>query len=112
MPDFKQQLTDDLANVFFNEAEFAEEITLTPAAQGQSPYNISAIFDREFIDVDPETERPILSTHPVARINENELVNPLQPGDTLTIRSQIFEIKTKEPDGVGTIILELKEKIN
>lgn len=112
MVDFKDQLDADLEDVFFNKDEFAEEITLTPAAQGQDPYTLNAIFDREFQDVDPETERPILSTHPVARINENDLVNPLQPNDTLTIRSTIFEIKTKEPDGVGTIICELKQKIN
>lgn len=105
MSNFTDQLDSDLQNVFFNKAEFAEQISYNP--DGGSPYNIAAIFDNEYESVDPETEQPIISTQPTVLINTNELQAAIGPADTITVRGTVYKFRTDEPNGVGVIRLQL-----
>ena len=109
---FKQDLTNDLTDVFFNKVEFAEDATtVTYHPASGSPYEVAVIFDREFESVDPNTEQAVISTQPVARINENDLVAEVKKGDKITVRGQKYLIIKPETDGVGTIFLFLNKEI-
>jgi len=105
---FKEDLDQDLTDNFFNPDEFAEVVTIYPAAGGS--YTLNAIFDKAFEEVDPETEEPILSTRPILHFKEADLQAEIQPGDEFVVRGVRYTIITHEPDGVGTVMFHLHKK--
>ncbi len=105
---FKDDLKTDLTNTFFNKTEFAEDegtVIITHAAGGS--YEIAAIYDNQYESVDPNTGVPMMSTNPVIRINENELQQDIAKGDTVLVRGTNYKMYEPQPDGVGTILVEL-----
>lgn len=105
--DFKDTLEPDLENVFFNDTEFAEDVTVNPSSAPS--YNAIAIFDKAFIEIDPDTEAQILSTQPILRVQEHKLESDLNndPSATFTIRGDEYKMITYETDGVGTALIQL-----
>jgi hypothetical protein len=104
----KDDMADDLENVFFNKDEFAEEWTYHPF--GGVDYPITPIFDNEYQSVGPGGSVEINSTNPNIRLRESELHAAPGPKDEVTGRGIRYSLTTPEPDGVGTILFTLRKK--
>jgi len=109
MATFKDDLVTDLEETFFNEEDFAEEITYNP--DGGAPYAISSIFDNEYEATDPDTQQPILSLNPTVLINANDLAAPVARADTVTVRGKTYKFTWNQPDGTGPIRILLNEEV-
>ena len=108
MSTFKDGLSEDLDNVFFNNLEFAESVLYS---NGSDPdFNVNAIFDNEHEEVDPDTGLVVTDTNPQIRVKEKDFLTiPLKLKDNVTVRGVQYYIVDKQPDGVGTILLLLNE---
>lgn len=109
MTAFSDALDADKKNNFFNNEEFAEQITYTPLSG--SAYQLNALFDNEFESVDPDTNQPVISTQPMIRVDTNDLQSTIKKGDKVTVRTIVYKIITDEPDGVGTVVLRLHKDV-
>jgi len=108
MSDFTDALDSDKKKVFFNDEEFAEEVTYNPTIGAN--YTLNAIFDNEFESVDPDTLQPITSTEPIIRVDINDIVGgKVKDGDKVTIRTIEYRIIEDQQDGVGTTVLRLQK---
>lgn len=85
---------------------FSEDVIYTPADIGISPVTMLAIFDREFISVDPQTGASVISTQPTIGVKNNQLPSAPNPGDRVTIRGELYRVIESQTDGwAGTKIL-------
>ncbi len=112
MATFKEDLSNDLDETFFNKSEFAEDAGTCiyyPAAGGS--YEVAVIFDNEFETVDPDSGERVISRQPVARINENDLQAAVKPGDEIEVRGVRYKVIEPQYDGVGTVLCLLHEKV-
>lgn len=82
-------------------------VVFTPA--GGEPFEIRAVFDRSFIDVEPETSRPITSTQPVVGVRLGDFTDPPAQGDRISVGDQSFEVAKVELDGLAAADLFLHE---
>lgn len=112
MNDFMEQLDRDLDQVFLNAVEFAEVVEFIPSGGTSRP--VRAIFDRESIEVDPQTQAQILSTEPKLTLQASDLPEAGRVGldDRFRVRGQLFRpAEPPRPDGTGLleIFLEVTE---
>lgn len=118
---FKEQLDDDLTEVFFktgeNEdgddvSEFAEVIVYRPGGVALDGYEVSAI-----VDMSTETPQPqgsgyatVQTTYVRAMVKEADIVGGSEKGDTVVVREVEYEIVEANSDGVGVITLMLHKR--
>ena len=98
----------DLKELFFNEEEFAESVTIVP--QTGEPYDISAIFDDEYQELDAGSSS-IQSSSPQVSCAESSLKTPIGPKFRLIRKktNTTYSIIPAKPDGTGEIKLFLKK---
>lgn len=102
---FRNQLRTDLAEVFYSEEEFAEEITWRYA--GGSSQTIPAIFDEEHMATDIETGAPAIVSEPQIHVPTHLFTDRAGKGDSVRIRGRDFEVKEVLPDGTGVCVVTL-----
>ena len=101
----KSDMAADLSGVFFNTEDFAESAVYTPKTG--SAYSINGHFDAAYESVDPGSGASVMSTHPVFKTYAAALATTPGTGDTLTVNSVVYRVKTSQPDGVGVVDLYL-----
>lgn len=103
---FKEQMEDDLVEVFFNEKDFSESSIYFPRTGGQ--VLLLGIFDQTHIDVDVGAEALVSSSEIKFLIREKSLEKLPEPGDKVAIRGKLFQLINSKPNGVGVIELVLR----
>lgn len=90
---------------FYNEGEFAEEITWR-YADGSSQ-TIPAIFDEEHMGLDIETGAQALVSEPQIHVPDHLFTGSPGEGDSVLIRNRGFNVKEILPDGTGVSVVTL-----
>ena len=72
-----------------------------------APYEITAVFDRAHISVDPSTGATINSNNPVLGIQLSQLAAPWKKGDRVNVDGVMYKIVEHQRDGVAGALLEL-----
>lgn len=85
----------------------SKEVVYTPS--GGAAQTIRAVFDRAHVDVDPATDRPIVSTQPVAGIRLADLDTAPREGDEVTVGGTAYTVHRVEVDGQAGADLFLHE---
>ena len=85
---------------------FGEEVLYKPLKGGS--YNLQAVFDRNFQQVDPDTEVIIASNVPAIGVNLNDMYEKPEQGDEVEIEDELFRVSDSQEDGQGgsTLILQ------
>ena len=85
---------------------FGEPVNYRPKKGG--PYTLHGVFDRNFVQVDPDTEAVIASNVPSLGINLNEMHEKPEQGDEVRIYDEYFVVTDSQEDGQGgaTLILQ------
>ena len=86
---------------------FGEEICYRPGAGGA--FTFKAVFDENFIQIDPDTEEQVASNAPAIGIKESDI--PFAPTNTdiVEIGKRRFKVVDSQEDGQGGITLYLNE---
>jgi hypothetical protein len=84
---------------------FGESVCYRPKRGGA--HTIEAVFDREAIQVDPDTEEIVASNNPRIGIKLSDIPNPPQQGDRVDIGQERFEVTDSQEDGQGGAALLL-----
>jgi hypothetical protein len=85
---------------------FGEEVTYVPRTG--SPYTIAnAIFDENYLAVDPNTGVTVQSDSPILRVRLDDMQSQPQPGDRVTIRAIEYRVNSYEKDSEGGASLPL-----
>lgn len=71
--------------------------------------NFTAIFDKEFIEVDPDQERGIASNMPILTCRDSDIA-AVTYGDTVTTGGTGYTVQGVEPDGTGMTVLILEKQ--
>lgn len=101
--DFRN-LVDDVLNACTD--AFGEEVTFYPLGR-TGVYKVRAIFDNEFVEVDPDTEEVVSSNRPALGVNLNDIKFEIKQNDQVEVRGQRFAIFDKQEDGQGGAVLLL-----
>jgi len=106
LPDFKSKV-DCLLNVAI--PTFGEEVRYSPTKGGD--YRMVAVFDRNFQQVDPDTEVVIASNIPALGVNLNNMFEAPEQGDMVDIKGELFRVTDSQEDGQGgaTLIMQKAE---
>ncbi len=86
---------------------FGEEVIYS--GENLTPIRITAIFDNEFQQVDPDTGAVVISTQPMIGIKDNQLPQPPSKGDRVIIRDVEYKIIDHRQDGQGSSKLLLNK---
>lgn len=89
---------------------FGESVEYWPLEGGR--YVITAIFDREYEAIDPDTQVVVSSSAPRIGINLNELNIKPDKGDKVLIQGEIFTVYDSQEDGQGGATLFLHKLAN
>ena len=100
--DFKNKV-DSLLNVAI--PTFGETVTYYPVGKGD--YKLTAVFDRNFEMIDPETEAVISSNVPRLGVNLNNMHEKPREGDLVRIVDELFRVEDSQEDGQGGATLQL-----
>lgn len=84
---------------------FGEPIEYRPAKGGS--FKLKAVFDREFLAIDPNTEATVSSNNPAVGIRLADLPVVPKQGDKVKIENEIFKIEDSVEDGQGGATLTL-----
>lgn len=107
--DFQQLIyVDDLADVFFNNDEFAVSIAYYHSTlDSWSTYQV--LFDNPYASV-RVAEGEFNSLRPQFQVSEAALVHPILKQDRCTFRGRTYYVEDFESDGVGvtTVYMRLK----
>ncbi len=100
-------------------AEFSEPCTIV-FDDGVDTVTISTegIFDKTYLEVDADTGASVMSNNPRITIYDKEIEAELyrkindDAGENwlLTVRGTTYRIKSAEPDGIGMLIIYLKNR--
>lgn len=104
--DLQLSFAQDLQNVFFNEKEFPETITIQHKTSAKV-VSYKGIFDLPSANINPNTGVSINIPKPVVRVQEHLLQGKPTKGDVVTVRKQKYTVDNFENDGVGTIRIYL-----
>jgi len=87
---------------------FGERVRYIPA-DGSGEFTRMAVFDRNFHQVDPDTEALIASNLPAIGVNLNDWPKPPEQGDKVKIIStgETFTVNDSQEDGQGGATLML-----
>lgn len=94
--DFREHVCDILDH---SKCAFGEDVVYTP--RGQQPINIRGIFDREFQQVDPDTEIVIASNTPMLGVKLADIPFKPKKGDKVKIRNIEYKLTDAQEDGQG-----------
>lgn len=83
-----------------------ETIRYFPKSGGD--YTLKAVFDRNFIQVDPETQVEVASNLPAIGVNLNRMFEKPQQGDRVRIGDEWFRVTDSQEDGQGGATLMLQ----
>lgn len=99
---------DDLNNLRKSCVQaFGVPVDYTPI--GLSVITIDAIFDRSYIEIDPETQAVISSYTPMLFIDLGDLPSEPKNGDRVLIEGDNYRVESSEPDGKGGSRLPLRK---
>lgn len=84
---------------------FGQRVDYRPLTGGS--FEIDAVFDRESISIDPNTEALIASANPAIGIRERDLPRKPEQGDKVSICGELFKVESPIPDGQGGTTLML-----
>jgi len=103
LPSFKKKV-DSLLHTAVR--AFGESAQYQPLKGGS--YTLCGVFDRNFEQVDPDTQIVIASNVPMFGVNLNEMFEKPQQGDLLSIDEEVFRVTDSQEDGQGgaTLILQ------
>ncbi len=88
-------------DAFFNEKEFADEVTIV-----ESNRKFPGIFDELFFD--PETNEVYLEgSKPFINCKASDLGADLAKGKKLQVKGRTFSVLQVQPEGTGTAIIVL-----
>ena len=107
---FKDDLENEIDDVFLNPEEFGELVTYKPITG--SPFDILVIFDDAYQGIDAESGQVINTKKPkITTKTENFTSDPVQ-GDVIE-RADATEYKVSQhiPDGAGISEILLHEKL-
>lgn len=104
LPPFKR-LVDGVLRTTIN--VFGEDVLYQPIDGGD--YRLKAVFDRNFQQVDPDTEVVIGSNIPALGVNLNEMKDRPKQGDRVVIGDEIFRVSDSQEDGQGGASLILQK---
>lgn len=82
-----------------------ECVTYYPKSGGS--YKIRAIFDNEYENVDPETEKIISSNQPALGVNLNDIKPTMRKDDMVQVRNLKYRVIEIREDGQGGATLFL-----
>lgn len=106
---FQEQFQKDLMNIVSSD-DFGETGVkyIYVGESLETAEDVSGIFDRESITIDPETGAAVISTAPVFSMPAQQLKREPKVGDKLIIRNEIF-VHAKPPhyDGRGMLVCNL-----
>jgi hypothetical protein len=102
---FQNQLRTDLEDVYYNQEEFAEDITWNYS--GGATQTIPAIFDEEHMGSDIETGAPAIVSEPQIHVPTHMFTGRPGEGDSVLIRNRPFKVKEVLPDGTGVCVVSL-----
>lgn len=91
----------------FSQSDEGGESLVTYFPVNGDPYEITAVFDRAHVTVDPTTGAPVNSTNPVLGIQISQLQSPWKKGDRVQVGTTLYKIAEYQPDGVAGALLEL-----
>jgi len=72
-----------------------------------APYDVTAVFDRAYVSIDPSTGVPISSNKPVIGVQLSAMQTQPRPGDRVNIGGELFNVSDLQPDGVAGALLVL-----
>lgn len=94
---------------FLSADEFGVTATYTPAAGGDSS-EINGIFDKEYVEINVESEAAVAGTHPMFHCRTADLTDGGSFDDTLVIDGTTYLAKHIRPDGTGMTQLFLEQQ--
>jgi len=104
LPPFKQMVDSLLSH---NIRVFGEEVSYKPLSGGS--YTLYAVFDRNFEQVDPDTQVIVASNVPMLGVNLNEMHEEPEQGDQVEIIDETFRVVDSQEDGQGGASLILQK---
>lgn len=88
---------------------FSEAVKYLP--KDGNEFSLNAIFDKEFIEVDPDTGSLIQSRNPRIGVRESDLQREPLEGDRVAIRGVLYRVIDSQSDGqAGTELSLLKDR--
>jgi len=108
-PFFQKVYRDDLANVFFNSAQFAEKAVYTHSTLGIA-VTYDVIYDDPTTSINLGVDAGFNSLRPQFQIPEYVLKHPVQKDDFVFVRGKKFFIDEFVSDGVGVTTCFLRFK--
>ena len=107
--DFKHHADDilDCAKFAFGEHDFP--VIYKPIAGGS--YNIVGIFENQYEQVDPDTERVVAANQLTLGVKLSDLPYAPQKGDKVIVRNVTYRVIDSQEDGIAGAILFL-HKVN
>lgn len=113
--EFFDMMDGDIIDSALNTEEFGEIASYKFSKSGKLLPAIQGIFDREYVDVVPNTDVGVTSSNPVwitwTKYFNDDISEGLNQGDTLAdimiIRGQRFVVQRHEPDGTGISVVFL-----
>ncbi len=89
-------------------ATFGEAVVYTPAVG--AAINLRAVFDEDYIAVDPNTGAAVSSATPTLGIRLADLPAAPKKGDVATLRGRTFKVVDWQPDSEGSGLAVLHEQ--
>lgn len=106
MTDFRNHV-DRILSVSMS--KFGEEVVFFPKTGGV--YKVRAVFDNEWISLDPDTEQLISVNQPSLGINLNDVKFDVKQNDEVEVRKIRYRVQDKREDGQGGARLLLHKVI-
>lgn len=104
LPPFKAMVDSLLSH---NINVFGERVYYKPLKGGS--YYLQAVFDRNFEQVDPDTQVVIASNVPILGVNLNNMFGKPENGDEVKILDEFFRVVDSREDGQGGASLVLQK---
>ena len=106
LSEFQQLMEQDLDEGFFvNDFEFAEAVTFI-YENGES-FELKAIFDEEYEEIDPGSGVAVMSRQPMIQCQSSKFKRRPKNGSQIIIRGVNYDVKEYEPDGTGVTSIRL-----
>lgn len=104
---FKRLLDSELDSVFYNTAEFAEDI-IYQYRRDNTSQTISVIFDEETQAMSMDTGAPVLAEEPQFHCHSRRFQQTPRKDDRVVIRNRQFIVVDILPDGTGVVVVHLR----
>lgn len=85
---------------------FGKAITYIPVDGTEYPV-AKAIFDKNFLAVDPNTGATVQSTNPMLKLRLADLQRAPKAGDRVRVDGVTYRINEPQPDSEGGLMIEL-----